>query len=85
MREGKVLFEKTSRIKVLVVGRMIGWKGFDIAIDAFKIASQRIDNVDLYFTYLHYSYDKEKKSFINISYEGYAFKKLRKQDIFNIE
>lgn len=48
MREGKVLFEKTSRIKVLVVGRMIGWKGFDIAIDAFKIASQRLDNVDLY-------------------------------------
>lgn len=43
------------------------------------------DNVDLYFTYLHYSYDKEKKSFINISYEGYAFKKIRKSDIFNIE
>lgn len=48
MKGGKLSFEKTDRIKVLVVGRMIGWKGFDIAIDAFNEIAKKHDNVDLY-------------------------------------
>ncbi len=38
----------SNRIKVLIVGRMIGWKGFDIAIEAFKKVIERHDNIDLY-------------------------------------
>lgn len=40
--------ECDKRIKILVVGRMIGWKGFDIAIDAFIKAMEKNDNIDLY-------------------------------------
>lgn len=40
--------KQTNRLKILAVGRMIGWKGFDIVIDAFKYIAERYDNVDLY-------------------------------------
>lgn len=38
----------SDRIKILMVGRMIGWKGFDIGVDAFKSLISKYDNVDLY-------------------------------------
>lgn len=48
MRRGELSFKETERIKILVVGRMIGWKGFDIVIDVFKRIASKYDNVDLY-------------------------------------
>ena len=41
--------EKSSNvIKILMVGRMIGWKGFDIGIDAFKTLLSKYNNIELH-------------------------------------
>ena len=37
-----------EKIKVLMVGRFISWKGFDIGLDAFIKASKVNDNLELY-------------------------------------
>lgn len=40
--------EKDEKIRVLMVGRMISWKGFDLGIEAFVKAAKRNSNIELY-------------------------------------
>ena len=40
--------EKNGKIKILMVGRMISWKGFDLGVEAFIKAAKKNSNIELY-------------------------------------
>jgi glycosyltransferase involved in cell wall biosynthesis len=45
---GKIEGKSQNKIRILMVGRMIGWKGFDIGISAFKSLLYKYDNIELH-------------------------------------
>ena len=46
--QGNIGEKSPRKIRILMVGRMIGWKGFDIGIAAFKKLLSKHDNIELH-------------------------------------
>lgn len=48
MSQKNTIKKDNEKIKILMVGRMISWKGFDLGVEAFLKAAQRNNDIELY-------------------------------------